>query len=315
MIRLVTFALTLAFPVLARADAFVRPPHLTMQEGLATIEWETLEPAPTVLRYGASPGRLLSEYHDPAPTTHHSVTLRGLEPSTAYHYAIGTSDGDFLESPEHRFLSPPREFGTASHLTGMPVLEELSPGPGEEGVSAEVAVEVRLVDEGPGIAPEGIELEVDGVRVQPLITGTPNTRYVYWKPEEPFVAGAVVRLEVRARNLNGVEMAPVRASFGVALDALAYEDDVPEPDQAVSHSQIATGGELAPGQSCSSSGTQSAGLLLLLGVLLVLRLALGFAFRSKSRQEPLRDRSGASRTIPGAGGEHVVRPSASAQRR
>ncbi len=267
----------------ASAEPLSRRPYLVLTNGLPMIVWETDVEAPTVLRYGTAPGLLLTEFNDPEPTRYHQVILTALEPSTAYYYAVGTADGALEEGPELFFLSPPRGSANASgHLRAAPQLEELSPGPGEEGVGADVAVEVRIRDEGPGIAPEGVELIVDGVHVQPAVGGTPHARYVSWKPAVPFVAGAVVRVEVRARNLDGTELAPVRASFGVALDALAYEDDVPEPEQPRAVEPVVSP-DLPAGYSCSTATAAQPAGILLLAALLVLRRCAAYAQRSMLR--------------------------------
>jgi beta-lactamase superfamily II metal-dependent hydrolase len=73
----------------------------------AVIEWETDEPADSVVEYGTSPGNYTDTLDDPAPVTSHSIALSNLTPATTYYYRVASTDesGNTAVSDEYTFTT------------------------------------------------------------------------------------------------------------------------------------------------------------------------------------------------------------------
>ncbi|MEZ6197556.1 MAG: metallophosphoesterase family protein, partial [Planctomycetota bacterium] len=88
----------------------VRGPYLQMGgPDRVTIRWRTASPQDSVVNLGPSASSLPIVVSDPAMTTEHSVTVLGLSPETAYHYAIGSTGFGTLAGGDdaHRFVTAP----------------------------------------------------------------------------------------------------------------------------------------------------------------------------------------------------------------
>ena len=75
------------------ADLYDEKPTYTLARGKGetsdvTIEWKSLSPRPTLVRYGPTEDCPL-EYKDEKPKTEHRVVLRDLPPLTRYHFQVG----------------------------------------------------------------------------------------------------------------------------------------------------------------------------------------------------------------------------------
>ena len=101
-----------------------------------------------------------------------------------------------------------------------PYAEEASPAPGSALVTAPVGASVHIKDDSGGVAASAIRLKVDGVAVNPEISGSAQNQLVTWRG--PFKTGTTT-LEVSATNLRGTAMAPFSWSFTLgapqAIDA------------------------------------------------------------------------------------------------
>lgn len=92
-VALSVLLLSLAFGAVEAATV-IRGPYL--QLGTPTsivVRWRTDSATDSVVRYGPSPSSLESTASDPASTTEHVVTIRGLQPDSQYCYSVGTSSG------------------------------------------------------------------------------------------------------------------------------------------------------------------------------------------------------------------------------
>ncbi len=77
--------------------------------GAVTVTWNTDVPADSQVLYGADKTYGSASSLDPARTTQHAVTLTGLKPSTAYHYAVASAT-----SPTTRTVSPDKSVTTSN---------------------------------------------------------------------------------------------------------------------------------------------------------------------------------------------------------
>ncbi|HZE90027.1 MAG TPA: metallophosphoesterase, partial [Verrucomicrobiae bacterium] len=92
-----------------RQAKLTRGPYL--QRGTPTalvVRWRTDTATDSRVRLGGAPGHLTLDVVDPAVTTEHVVAVGGLEPSTTYVYAIGSSAGDIAGGDlDHAFTTGP----------------------------------------------------------------------------------------------------------------------------------------------------------------------------------------------------------------
>ncbi len=102
-------ALLIAAVQAVEAATVVRGPYL--QLGTPTsivVRWRTDSATDSVVRYGPTPSSLGSTASDPASTTEHVVTIRGLQPDTAYCYSVGTSSATLAGGDaDHCFRTSP----------------------------------------------------------------------------------------------------------------------------------------------------------------------------------------------------------------
>ncbi len=89
----------------------ITPPVITLTgtsttADSATITWTTDEPATSSVSYGLDSGYGLASSSD-SLETEHSITLRGLEADTIYHFQIGSTDaaGNRATSSDHTFTT------------------------------------------------------------------------------------------------------------------------------------------------------------------------------------------------------------------
>jgi hypothetical protein len=68
------------------------------------LKWRTATATNARVRYGATPGALDQVADVAASTLDHEVTVTGLQPSTTYYYAIGTSSGDLEGDDVEHFV-------------------------------------------------------------------------------------------------------------------------------------------------------------------------------------------------------------------
>lgn len=87
-------ALLSAASVTLSAQQIVRGPYL--QQGTpdsVVVRWRTDVPTDTAVRFGLEPAKLDQEAKTKWKTTEHIMLLKGLKPSTRYHYAVGHAAG------------------------------------------------------------------------------------------------------------------------------------------------------------------------------------------------------------------------------
>lgn len=75
----------------------------------AEISWETNEPSDSMVKYDSHAGIYSLEAFHPDFHTDHNITLKGLEPSSSYHFVARSTDpsGNYAESREMFFETPP----------------------------------------------------------------------------------------------------------------------------------------------------------------------------------------------------------------
>jgi len=110
--RLVAFCVfTVLFlhPGPAPGQSLVRGPYQqTPTADGVIIRWRTDPPSDGRLAYGPSWDQLDSVIVDPLPSEDHEITVEGLDPSTRYYYAIGTSTTVLAGAdPDHWFETAP----------------------------------------------------------------------------------------------------------------------------------------------------------------------------------------------------------------
>jgi hypothetical protein len=92
------------------AQQIVRGPYL--QQGTPesiVVRWRTDVPAESVVKFGAEAANLDKQVATTWKTTEHIVILKGLTPSTQYHYSVGTPDKALAggDGTTHFMTSPP----------------------------------------------------------------------------------------------------------------------------------------------------------------------------------------------------------------
>lgn len=91
----------------------IAPPAITdlvaivLSENSALVEWQTDEPADSLVSYGTSSGVHPLEESDSALVTDHAVTLTGLTPDTTYYFVVSSADGagNTAQSQEGSFVT------------------------------------------------------------------------------------------------------------------------------------------------------------------------------------------------------------------
>lgn len=90
--RLLIFLLVGIFPLVSQAQTIVRGPYLQRVTPTSmTVRWRTDVPTDSRVRYG---NNLVNQTTDNQQTIEHIVVLTGLQPSTRYPYAVGTTNTD-----------------------------------------------------------------------------------------------------------------------------------------------------------------------------------------------------------------------------
>ncbi len=89
-------------------------PHITrgpyLQVGTAeaiTVRWRTSGPLDSRVRFGTSPGSLISDASNAGLTTEHEMRLTGLLPATRYYYSVGTSTDVLAGDSSFTFRTAP----------------------------------------------------------------------------------------------------------------------------------------------------------------------------------------------------------------
>lgn len=77
-------------PNVARSAEIVRGPEVEPASTTARIRWQTDTATGTRVQYGLQPGQL-PQRADGDVTSHHDITLKGLQPGTTYHFTVGTA--------------------------------------------------------------------------------------------------------------------------------------------------------------------------------------------------------------------------------
>jgi hypothetical protein len=106
-------ACCLGVPAATNAQSVVRGPYLQLgtPDGVI-VRWRTDVSTDSRVLYGDAPGNLLQAVNDPTSGTDHEVALTGLDPGTAYYYAVGTSTAVLAGADvDHLFVTAP---GTGS---------------------------------------------------------------------------------------------------------------------------------------------------------------------------------------------------------
>ena len=94
--------------VTLRGQTVLRSPYLqTVTPTGITVRWRTDQPTDSRVRFGASLTQLNQQVTNATSTTEHVVTLTGLQSSTRYYYAIGSSAGDLMVSSDQYFQTSP----------------------------------------------------------------------------------------------------------------------------------------------------------------------------------------------------------------
>ena len=91
--------------------------HITTPSS-AVLKWKTTLAANGRVRYGTTQGALTDTQIVPALTLDHEMTITGLQPSTTYYYAVGTTDADLEGDDATHFFrtSPPQGSQTPLRL-------------------------------------------------------------------------------------------------------------------------------------------------------------------------------------------------------
>ncbi|MBI3910466.1 MAG: fibronectin type III domain-containing protein, partial [Armatimonadetes bacterium] len=86
-----------------------RGPYLQMGTPTSVVvRWRTDAATDSWVRYGPSPGSLLTAVADAVSTTEHEVTLTGLTPNTQYYYSVGTATRTLEgNNPDYFFITAP----------------------------------------------------------------------------------------------------------------------------------------------------------------------------------------------------------------
>lgn len=110
------------------------------------------------------------------------------------HRSADAFNGDPAQAPflHVEYAAEPVEDATAPALAGY------DPLPGAVEVSVHTAIVVQVTDTGSGVASESVELQVDGVVVQPTISGSPFAYTLTYIPSAPFAAAQEITVSVEA---------------------------------------------------------------------------------------------------------------------
>jgi hypothetical protein len=98
----------LLFSCLAFAQTLERGPYLqSVRATKINIKWRTDTPNNSKVWYGTSMGNLSLSETDNTIGNNHEVVLSGLQPSTTYYYAIGSSLGQLSNEANYHFKTSP----------------------------------------------------------------------------------------------------------------------------------------------------------------------------------------------------------------
>lgn len=81
-----------------------------------------------------------------------------------------------------------------------PTFINFNPAPEASEVSPHTAIELQIMDEPAGVDSTSIRMQVNGVAVTPLITGSPRTYTVVYRPASPFRLNDTVSVHVAAAD-------------------------------------------------------------------------------------------------------------------
>lgn len=146
-----------------------------------------------------------------------------LDSATTYTITINADD------KRSNHLTGTSVFATNGGEALLPYVEDLSPSNGASGVAANTAIQFKLRDDGSGIDPETITLEVDSGSVTPeknaLTDGSGVTPdyLVYYKPPSSFTAGASVDLHIYAEDFDN-NFIDTNSAFSIAANVNPPED-------------------------------------------------------------------------------------------
>jgi len=94
-----------------------------------------------------------------------------------------------------------------------PSVSSPSPAPGESDVPVNASIVLHVLDTGDGVDVTTLAMTVDGVKVTPLITGTPADYVLTYNPAVNLAYSRVVTVTVNASDLSGNAMAAYSYSF------------------------------------------------------------------------------------------------------
>jgi phosphodiesterase/alkaline phosphatase D-like protein len=91
----------------------------------AVVWWQTTETAPSILVYGTAPGDLHQRLQRPWNTTTHEVSLKKLQPGTAYYLEILQPDG--ISAASGQFTTEPLGYARQNtvRITNGPLFEQI----------------------------------------------------------------------------------------------------------------------------------------------------------------------------------------------
>ncbi len=134
------------------------------------------------------------------PGQRSALTLRTNRALTAGNYlVVVTGQGGGLarsDTVQARIVAaPPLD-------VSAPTFINFNPAPEAAEVPPHAAIELQIVDELAGVDSASIRMQVNGVAVTPVITGSPRTYAVVYRPASPFRMNDTVRVRVAAADRN-----------------------------------------------------------------------------------------------------------------
>jgi hypothetical protein len=127
-----------------------------------------------------------------------SMTISGLSASTAYYFAIKTTD----ESSNVSVLSNvPSDITSAVPDTTPPYTSGYVPAKSATGVSTDSNIIVHVKDDGAGVDISSIVMTVNGVNVAPVISGLSADYTLTYNPAADFQNGQQVFVTIQALDL------------------------------------------------------------------------------------------------------------------
>ncbi len=115
-------------------------------------------------------------------------------------------------------MSPVSYTFTTKPDTTLPQAAAISPVAGQTEVPIDSSIIATITDYGSGVDMATIEMEVDGVKVKPVLTGSPAAYTLTYNIPVPFQYSKVITVVIRASDMAGNTMAPFSYSFATEPD-------------------------------------------------------------------------------------------------